>query len=255
MGKLYHLAVGCADASIIACADATFLVDCHNIEQYAHLLPATKRLRGVFVTHQHYDHYSGLEYLRKKGYAIECLIFSPYIRRYGDNSVSVEEWNEFEGHRSYFEQRGTKCYKPYRQDDWTKPWWSTNGISFWIPGPAKSIAASDTRELHDACLVVTAKLGKRTCCFTGDASDTNLEFVASNTTNFCNDILHASHHGSINGADLSFIQKSNPDYTVISTESGVHESVPHSTAMQRYLNNTKKEVYRTDVSGTLTWTF
>jgi beta-lactamase superfamily II metal-dependent hydrolase len=255
MGKMFHLDVGCAAASIIVNADATFLVDCHNIEQYAHLLPTSKRLRGVFVTHQHYDHYSGLAYLRKNGYTIECLIYSPYDRRYADNSVTIEEWSEFDRHRSYFNQRGTKCFKPFRQDDWSKPWWRTNGLSFWVTGPAKSVATSDTRELHDGCLIITAKMGSRTCCFTGDASDTNLEYVAANTNNYCNDILRASHHGSINGAHLAFIKNCNADYTVISTESGVYENVPHPTALQRYRENTKKKVYRTDQDGTVTWTF
>jgi beta-lactamase superfamily II metal-dependent hydrolase len=255
MGKLYHLAVGCADASVISCADATFLVDCHNIEQHAHLLPRSKRLRGVFITHQHYDHYSGLAYLRKKGYTIEHLIYSPYDRRYGDNSVTYEEWNEFDEHRNYFEQNGTKCHKPFRQLDWSKPWWTPNGLKFWIAGPARYIAMSETRELHDACLVIIARMGNRTCCFTGDASDANLEYVATHTIYFCSDILHASHHGSINGAELSFIQKCNAQYTVISTESGVHDNVPHPTAMERYRNNTKKVVFRTDVSGSLSWTF
>ena len=42
MGKLYHLEVGCADASVIKTSSATFLIDCHNIEDYARLLPSNK---------------------------------------------------------------------------------------------------------------------------------------------------------------------------------------------------------------------
>lgn len=255
MGKLYHLDVGCADASIIQTASATFLVDCHNIDQYAHLLPANKRLRAVFITHQHFDHYSGLAFLRDKGYAIQYLVYSPYQRRYGDSSVTVDEWNEFNAHKDYFEARGTKTYPVYRQTSWEEPWWSIDGITFWVVGPAPHIARSDTRELHDACLVFKATMGARKCLFTGDASDTNLEYIAGHTKNICNDILHASHHGSLNGADLSFIKKCNAAYTVISTASGVHENVPHSTALARYNDHTRKEVYRTDISQTLTWTF
>lgn len=37
-------------------------------------LPKNKTLRGVFITHQHSDHYSGLQYLRGEGYAIEYRI-------------------------------------------------------------------------------------------------------------------------------------------------------------------------------------
>jgi beta-lactamase superfamily II metal-dependent hydrolase len=255
MGKLYHLDVGCADASIIVTDTATFLVDCHDIGTYAHLLPSSKRLKAVFVTHQHYDHYSGLGYLRAKGYAIEYLITSPYARRYGDASVTLEEWDELNNHKDYFAGKGTKVYTPFRQDAWENPWWATNGISFWMVGPARSVATSDTRELHDACLVVTAKLNARTCCFTGDASDSNLEFIAGHTNNYCNDILHASHHGSINGANLDFIKGCKAQYTVISTATGRYDNVPHPTALQRYAAHTAKQVYRTDMAKTLAWAF
>src|SRR5580693_9509511 len=115
MGKLHCLNVGCADASIIVSPNFTFLVDCHEIENYAHLLPASKQIRAVFITHQHSDHYSGLEYLRENGYSIGCLIYSPYQRRFGDSSVTLDEWEEFISHRDYFASKGTALRAPYRQ--------------------------------------------------------------------------------------------------------------------------------------------
>ena len=251
MGKLYCLNVGCADASIIKTSSATFLIDCHNIEDYSHMLPENKNLLGVFITHQHEDHYSGLAYLKDKGYTIKHLTYSPYQRRYNDQSVTIDEWNEFNGYLDYFQKKGAKLHKPYRQNSFNEPWWSTNGVSFEIVGPAKSIATSDTRELHDACLVIKALMGNKKCLFTGDASDANLKWIADNTKNYCDDILHASHHGSINGANIDFIKKCNASYTVISTKSGVHENIPHPTAMQRYRNYTKIAVRRTDIDGTL----
>ena len=256
MGKLHCLNVGCADASVIVSTSFTFLVDCHDIENYAELLPTSKNIRGVFVTHQHRDHYSGLEYLRRKGYSIGCLIYSPYNRRYGDNSVTKEEWDEFASHRDYFKSKGTALRAPYRQtDSFAEPYWNIDGLKFWMLGPDESIASSDTRELHDACLVFRADLGQRKCTFTGDASDDNLNWIAHSTTHICDDILHASHHGSLDGADLDFIKACSTWYTVISTESGVYENVPHATALKRYDDNTKKKVYRTDTNGTLEWTF
>ena len=255
MGELHHLKVGCADASVIKTQNATFLIDCHNIEDHSYLLPSNRKLRGVFITHQHEDHYSGLGYLKDKGYTIDNLIYSPYERRYKDPSVTIKEWNEFNGYRSYFAKKGTKLHKLYRQHSFGNPWWKTNDMSFEIIGPDRNIATSDTRELHDACLVIKVSMGKRKCLFTGDASDANLQWIADNTKNYCGDILHASHHGSINGANLDFIKKCNAGYTVVSTKSGVHENVPHPTAMQRYRNNTTKKVYRTDQNGSLKWTF
>lgn len=255
MAELHCLNVGCADASVVKTSGETFLIDCYGIDQYKVLLPSDKNITALFVTHQHSDHYGGMKYLRDNGYKIGYLIHSPYERRYADTSVTLDEWNEFNDHASYFEGKGTKVYKPYRQDSFDKPWWDRSGLKFWMIGPNKAIATSDTRELHDACLVITVQSEKRKCAFTGDASDTNLNWVASNTNHFCGDILHASHHASLNGADLDFIKKADPKYSVISTKSGVYESVPHPTALKRYSDNTKEKVYRTDVDGTLRFNF
>lgn len=253
MGKMHNLAVGCADCTVLESNSFTFLVDCHDIAANSHYLPKNKFLKGVFITHQHYDHFDGLDFLLKGGYRIEFLICSPYERRDGDNSVQSQEWQDFNYYRERLEAYGTRTYRPFRQDALDKAWWEIDGIQFHILGPARHIATSETRELHDACLVIYAKMNGLQCLFTGDASDTNLRYIASNTSNFCNGVLHASHHGSINGADLDFIKACNAEYTVISTEQGVHESVPHPTALQRYHDHTRQRVYRTDIDGSLLW--
>jgi beta-lactamase superfamily II metal-dependent hydrolase len=253
MGTLHFLNVGCADATVIISDTATFLVDCQDIGNYRELLPADKIIKALFLTHQHDDHYAGLQYLRDRGYKIEYLIYSPYERRRGDISITLDEWNEFNEHREYFEGKGTKTYKPFKQESFDKPWWTVAGLKFWMLGPNVSIATSETRELHDACLVFRADMGTRKCLFTGDASDVNLEGVAE-INHICDDILHASHHGSINGAHLAFIKKCRADYTVISTAAGVHENIPHPTAIQRYKDNTAVKVYRTD-DGSIKFTF
>ncbi|MDD5055847.1 MAG: hypothetical protein PHZ00_06305 [Candidatus Peribacteraceae bacterium] len=255
MGKIYHLNVGCGDATVIQTDTATFLVDCHNIELHRNLLPASKILRGVFITHAHRDHYSGLDFLKRNGYGIQYLIYSPYQRRNDDNSLTIEEWTEFNALKNHFGSLGTKLYSPHRQEKWDSPWWGTDGIQFWILGPASHLTANQTREVHDGCLVFQAHLGNRRCVFTGDASDANLAHIASHTSNICGDILHASHHGSINGAEMSFIKSCAPAYTIISTCVGVHDNVPHPTALTRYESHTSKTVFRTDQAGMVTSTF
>lgn len=249
MGALRFLDVGCGDTSMIESGTDFFLVDCYNIEYYSNLLPNIKYIDAVFITHQHRDHFSGLKYLADNDFHIQNLIYSPYERRRGDNSVEYDEWLEFEDLKTRFEQKGTKTYTPFRQSDFNSPWWSTGEVWFKILGPIESVANSDTREIHDASLVILAKMGKRSCLFAGDASDELLEQIASKTINYCSDILHASHHGSINGACLPFLQKGSPEYTVISTSSGVHQNVPHREALSNYSRHTQRLVYRTDHDG------
>lgn len=255
MAKINFLEVGCADCTIIESSNNTILVDCPSeIQNHVSYLPSSKYIHAVFITHQHYDHFLGLEYLKDNGYSLGYLIYSPYSRRRSDNSVEYDEWQKFLALKKHFEDNDTKIYTPYRQDSFDKPWWETCGLNIWMIGPNEEIATKDTRELHDASLVFLIK-GARRCCFTGDASDESLNWIAENTNNFCDDILHASHHGSINGADLDFIKKADISNTIISTKSGVHSNVPHSTAISRYNTHTRLEVKRTDVSGTITWDF
>jgi beta-lactamase superfamily II metal-dependent hydrolase len=254
MAKIHFLEVGCADTTIIESNGNTILIDCVNPEDFRYLLPASKSIFAVFLTHQHYDHFTGLEYLKNEGFSIDYIIQSPYDRRYMDTSVQYDEWNSFNSLIKHFLDKGSKVYKPYRQDNFSEPWWSPVGLKIWMIGPEKGIATKETREIHDASLVFTVR-ANRTCCFTGDASDTSLNYIASSTENYCNDILHASHHGSLNGADLDFIRKSNIQDTIISTQSGVHESVPDVTALRRYRDNTRNSVLRTDVDKSIHWDF
>src|SRR5437868_2495102 len=131
MGNLHCLDVACADATVIVSANQTFLVDCNDIDRYSHLLPRSKQICGVFITHQHRDHYSGLDFLRRNGYSISFLIYAPYERRWDDASVTSEEWDEFAGHRDYFRAKGTGLFAPFRQETFDKPYWEVDGLKFW----------------------------------------------------------------------------------------------------------------------------
>lgn len=57
--------------------------------------------------------------------------------------------------------KGTNLYTPYRQNQFDNAFWEIDGIKYLILGPATHIAKSDTRELHDASLVIHAKLKNR----------------------------------------------------------------------------------------------
>lgn len=254
MAKIHFLEVGCADTTIIQSEGKTILVDCcSRIEDYCYLLPNSRVINAVFITHQHQDHFKGLNYLKDNDYKITFLICSPYQRKREDSSVSAEEWREFNQLVAYFEGQGTKVYKPYRQNAFNKPWWNFAGLTFWMLGPVKEIADGSESVLHDASLVFTVRNPNtnQKVCFTGDASDKSLKQIADTTNHYCDNLLHASHHGSLNGAELIFIQKAKIKTTIVSTKEGVKENVPSGEALKRYVDNSRDEVLRTDKKGTI----
>lgn len=255
MGRIDFCNVGCGDCTVIQDISCTFLVDCYGIEKYKYLLPVSRKLRGVFITHQHTDHFAGLRYLLNHGYTIDYLIFSPYKRRPGDASVTLAEWNEFARLRDSFVAKGSETRTPFRQSSFEKPFWEVGNVRFEIIAPFQDLAQRTTREIHDACLVIGVYAGSRRFLICGDASDSSLSRIARNTNNYCNDVLRCSHHGSDYNADLEFLIAANARYTVVSTQKGVFPSMPGSIAMARYRRHTRVKVYRTDVDGTWGWDF
>ena len=253
MAIIRFLDVGYGDTTIIESQNDFFLFDCFNIEDYVKFLPNDKSIKAVFITHQHYDHFLGLQYLKDNNYSIGYLISSPYKRRNDDNSVKPEEWQKFRELESHFKSEGTKIYHPYRKNNLNKPWWTPSGLSIQIIGPIVAIADKDTRELHDACLVITVEVANRKICFAGDASDESLNWIAQNSSDFCGDTLHASHHGSIKGADEEFLKSADMSISIISTKENVYENVPHSDALNRYNTYSRIQVLRTDEEGTIVW--
>jgi len=251
--KYNFLKVGCADCTVMHLGSKVVMVDCHqgntsngeiNILNY---IPKSK-IDVLIITHQHYDHFDGIQTLIDNDIEVVELWECMYDRRYGDNSVGYDEWQDYLKLRDKF---GAKIYHPSRS---TEIYDTVGGAHFQFLNPKKNINNDSTRELHDASLVFTVRKGTMDLMFAGDASDQALEGICNHFTLNKRHILHASHHGSLNGAYLDFIKKINPNYTIVSTKSGVYTNVPSSTAMQRYRAHTKKAVRRTDIDGTRVFT-
>lgn len=198
----------------------------------------------LIVTHPHHDHYLGMEDLAGE-FTIAEFWGSPYSRRESDQSITVNDWNEYHDLRDSLvinDQKIFICSKGARK--------TFSGCEFIVLGPRNTVNYSDTRECHDASLVVWVSTPANNFLICGDASDSELNEVMSDWIVKDCDVLHVSHHGSKNGANLDFIKTVSARDTIISTQSGIFKNLPCSKTLQWY-QLYSSEVFRTDLMGTL----
>lgn len=255
--KAHFLNVGCADCTIFEIGNDLVVIDCGyrqfsngvskptNIYDYLRNVIRKTYIDLLIISHPHHDHYLGMEELISNVTVAEFW-GSPYERRYGDNSLEDEEWKEYCNLKERLVpemSRRFTCMKNTRK--------TLSGCEFVVLGPRKNVNTNETRECHDACLVVWVHSPANNFIICGDASDSQLDQITSDWKLSDCTVLRASHHGSDNGANLEFIKAASPRDTIISTKSGIFDNLPSETALQRY-KRSSKNVFRTDVDGTCT---
>ena len=255
--KAHFLNVGCADCTIFEMGNDVVVIDCGyrrfsngaskptNIASYLKSTIGKTYIDLLIITHPHHDHYLGLEDLIGS-FTVAAFWGSPYDRRYGDNSLSLDDWNEYNDLKNRLVSDSNKrfnCSKDARK--------TFSGCEFIVLGPRKTINNDDTRECHDGSLVIWVNTPENNFIICGDASDSELDQIKADWKLSGCDVLRCSHHGSDNGSNLEFIKATSPRDTIISTDSGVFSNLPSNTALQRYRNNSTN-VFRTDVDGTCT---
>jgi len=246
--------VGCADCTILELGNKCVVIDCgYRLKRKTSLRPFNFRFyftnilkRNVIdlliVTHPHHDHFIALQDVIKH-VAIKKFWGSPYQRKKGDNSLSIEEWREYIALKEKLIPDRTKrkiCFKGAQTD--------INGCTFKILGPRKDINDYSERECHDANLVIQIQTPLEDIVICGDASSKELGYVDSDWNLGSCSILKASHHGSINGFNMDFLKNVQPREIVISTASGLFSNLPNPTAMRYYRSGCKKLI-RTDYNG------
>jgi len=253
--KAYFLSVGCADCTVLDLGDRLVMIDCGyrrsgqgvsretDIADYLTRVLGKRHIDLLIVSHPHHDHYLAMRDLIGKVTVAEFW-GCPYERRYGDSSLSVEDWEEYcELKRKLVPDAG-KRFKVWKQTKATFP-----PCTFTVLGPRKDVNADQHRECHDASVVVWVSTPNNDFIVCGDASDNELQKIRADWQFSSCTVLRASHHGSENGADLDFIKAVSPRDTVISTKAGVFENLPSPKALRRYQENSQK-VFRTDTDGT-----
>jgi beta-lactamase superfamily II metal-dependent hydrolase len=115
-----------------------------------------------------------------------------------------------------------------------------------IIGPVKE----DYKELNNYSAIIKINFRNTSFLFTGDAEAEVEEELVASKIDLAADLLKIGHHGSSSSTTLSFLEKVNPQYGVISV--GKNNKYDHPTKFTlEKLNRAGVEVYRTDQLGTI----
>lgn len=250
----HFLKVGCADCTILELGEKCVVIDCgyrrkekiinrpFNFHAFMTRILRRNTIDLLIITHPHHDHFLGIQDLINH-VKVNRFWGSPYKRRNGDSTLTIEEWKEYLELKEKLVPAANRsiCYKGAQIE--------MGGCIFRVLGPRRNVNNGADRECHDANLVIQISTPLENIIICGDASSRELEIINSDWNLEACTILKASHHGSINGLNVNFLQNARAREIVIPTAGGIFSKLPHFTAMRQYRNNCKKLI-RTDLNGT-----
>jgi len=121
-----------------------------------------------------------------------------------------------------------------------------NGVKMEILHPSSPSSSA----LNDASVVVKITFGQVSFLFAGDIEQAGEKQILNRGYNLKSTILKIAHHGSKASTSSSFLLAVSPKVAVIMCGKGNSYGHPSNDVIAR-LANTKVEIYRTDVNGTI----
>lgn len=245
---IVYLNAGQGDATIIRLPNGKIMViDCNtdespeNVVEYLKKAGITK-IDYLVITHPHADHMSGTKEIADN-FEVGEVWTTDYTRHKSEEPPeSYEKYKEYKDSLKKMERGGTEVKTPTAKN---QPVIDEGKLEVRVLGPPKNVQGNN-EDIHDESLALQIKFGKTSFVFTGDTTNEQQDRIVEYYPVERTTIWHASHHGSINGANEDVMKKVKPQYTVIPVgEDNVHEH-PDDEAMKIYERNTKKKVYRTD---------
>ncbi len=193
-----------------------------------------KTIDAVLLSHQHADHFRGLQYVFER-YKVAALLVStgeqgsPEYRRLLDTAA---------GHGTVIKQVSA-------------------GANLDIPpaGTAEVLyplepAEGKLKHAHDAMLVAKVTVAGTTVLFSGDAEKVSENAMVGVGQPLDSDILKAGHHGSKTSSQPSYLEAVTPQASIVSVGADNRYRHPSPQAIQAL--QAVGEVYRTDQRGTVT---
>ncbi|QZY57575.1 ComEC/Rec2 family competence protein [Crassaminicella profunda] len=233
--KVHFINVGQADSILIENGENRMLIDAGNNGD-ANLVVNYLKSQGineldyVIGTHPHEDHIGGLDAV------INTFdIGKVYMPKVTHTSKT------FKDVITAIKNKGLKITNP------------VVGSKIALGDAQGVILAPNSKEYKDYnnySIVLKLTYGNTSFLFTGDAEDLSEEEMMNNGLDLSADVLKLGHHGSHSSTTLEFLNKVNPTYAVIMTETGNDYGHPHKETMDK-LKNKNIPVYRTDENGNI----
>ena len=229
--------VGQALSVLVGCDGQYMLYDGGNVEDGSLVVSylqsrGVDRLEYVFCSHAHEDHVGGLAAVMAAVPAGQ--VYAP---------VTENDTQCFEDFVKYTQQQGLAIVVPAAGSVW-----QLGSAVIRMLGPVASY--DDT---NDTSLVLRIDYGETSFLLTGDMEqDAEDDLVASGAP-LDVDVLQVGHHGSETSTGYVFLNAVLPEIGVISVGEGNSYGHPHQAALSR-LRDAGADVWRTDLSGTITIT-
>lgn len=127
--------------------------------------------------------------------------------------------------------------------------WTTAGVDFRILNPSETDG-----ERNDQSIVLLAAIGGNKWLFTGDLGIEGESSVARKTKDIDIDALKIGHHGSKYSSSELFLERTQPDFAVISVGENNRYGHPADEVIER-LEERGMQIFRTDEDGAIIYKF
>ncbi len=238
---VHFLNVGQGDSELLIADDGTtMLIDGGEAEYgpdviyYIRELGITK-LDYIVATHPHSDHMGGLAVLISSDMDIG-KIYMPQIA-----SEYTPTTNTYEYFLRSVAERGMKITKAEN----TEFSFGSGKIKMYISDYAED-------NYNNYSVVIKYEIGEKSFLFTGDIEELIERYYLDNDYDIKADVLKVPHHGSSTSSSADFLAAVDPKYCVIECGDNSYNH-PNSNTVKKLLNYTR-EIYRTDVQGTVIFT-